>query len=276
MRIRPTAVFYWEMALLPALFLQADMHNLNLVYILLFFLLAFNLAAFLLVRENLRPLRVIGEGSGRLFAETEGRCYLELERSRPGRSWGVRWCLGEASRPLPTVEAGRPLRVELPVVPPRRGEWEPGPSLLCSRFPLGTLEARREHRPGCRALVYPRPAGRPLAALLGTRHGPLGEESDFDGLGRYSGGESLSRIHWPSVAKGEPAVKRFLREEPRGVLLLDYTAAGESEEARLSQLTLWVLECEKSGRPFELRLPGRRLRSEKEGIDAILAALALY
>jgi hypothetical protein len=104
----------------------------------------------------------------------------------------------------------------------------------------------------------------------------FGEEKDFDGLASYSGTESLSRIHWPSVAKGEAAVKVFELEGRTERLEFDFYRAGESDEARLSQLCLWVLECERLGEPFAIRLPRQTLHSQKAGIDAILEALALY
>jgi len=261
---------------LALLFLQAYMHNLNLVYILLFFLLAFALASWGLARENLRPVRCRAVGQGRLFAGEAGEVWLELERLKRGESWGLRWRLAEGMTPVAPLSYGRPVRTLQRRVPPRRGSWKPAPCRIESRFPLGLFEATRPVVLPCEFLVYPRPRGASLKALLQRRKSPVGEERDFDGLRRYSGAESLSRIHWPSVAKGETAVKTFVREEARGPLVLEYAEAGEDRESSLEQLTLWVLECERTGRSFELRLPHRSVRSAEEGIDGILEILARY
>jgi hypothetical protein len=104
----------------------------------------------------------------------------------------------------------------------------------------------------------------------------FGEEKDFDGLASYSGSESLSRIHWPSVAKGETAVKTFVHEQSTQELAFDFYTAAKSDEERLSQLSLWVLSCEKSHQPFTIKMPNKLLKSKKESIDAILEHLARY
>jgi hypothetical protein len=86
----------------------------------------------------------------------------------------------------------------------------------------------------------------------------------------------VSRIHWPSVAKGEIAVKTFEHEQKTDTLNFDFLRCADSDEARLSQLTLWVLECEQARLPFTITMPHGILDSNKEGIDAILEHLALY
>ena len=276
MRLRPTRLLLWSLLGLGVLFVQAYMHNLNLVYILLFFLVAFAVISYGFARENLAALRVVGFEAGRLFAGQEGECRLLLERSKSGTSWGVVWHHAAGSVGAPPVGYGRRVALAMRGVPPRRGWWRLDPCRLVSRFPLGLFRAEIRGEFPCRLLVFPRPRGVSLEQYLRRRSGPFGEESDFDGLGSYSGGESLSRIHWPSVAKGEPAVKRFLRETHGGTPVLDFADAGETVDARLEQLTLWVLECEREGRAFELVLPGRTLLSVEEGVDAILETLALY
>jgi len=125
-------------------------------------------------------------------------------------------------------------------------------------------------------IVYPKPAGEPLQSFLARQRSPFGEENDFDGLAAYSGVESISRIHWPSVAKGDTAVKVFERERQTGRLEFDFYRSAKSDEARLSQLCLWVLVCERTGQLFTVRMPNRTLQSDKAGIDAILEYLALY
>jgi uncharacterized protein (DUF58 family) len=128
----------------------------------------------------------------------------------------------------------------------------------------------------CDLIIYPQPKGEPLRSFMLHQRAPFGEEKDFDGLASYSGAESMSRIHWPSVAKGEPAVKTFEQEMRTRRLEFDFYRSGKSDEARLSQLCLWVLECERSRQAFTIKMPHKRLRSDKESIDAILEFLALY
>jgi hypothetical protein len=141
---------------------------------------------------------------------------------------------------------------------------------------LGTVRVELLLEAPCRVLVYPEPVGEPLESFLRRIRSHVGHENDFAGLEGYTGAQSVSRIHWPSVAKGEPMAKRFDREEEVRTLLFDFHDAGGDDEARLSQLTLWALECEKRGLDFSVRLPERVYHSKKEGVDGILAALARY
>ena len=276
-RQRPTLGSLILLAGLFGLFLEAYMHNFNLVYIVLFFLFALALAAVPVGLANIGRVEAKPLGCGRLFAKREGACRVELRNlgERPAYGLDLLCCGGRL--PLPPLEPARPRLAHLPVLPERRGRFRAGPWVLESRFPLGTLRFEKEAAPARDTLVYPEPRGVPLAQWLAQRRSRYGHEEDFDGLASYDGRESASRIHWPSVAKGEPMVKRFETRLPQEETVeLDFASAGSDDEARLSQLTLWILECEKRGLPFVVRMPEAAYSSRKESVDAILERLALY
>ena len=104
----------------------------------------------------------------------------------------------------------------------------------------------------------------------------FGEEKEFDGLRAYDGSQKLSHIHWASVAKGDMAVKTFIKETESANLVFHFNSAGKGDESRLSQLCLWVLACEKERLAFEIQMPKRKLSSKKESIDEILEYLSKY
>jgi hypothetical protein len=72
------------------------------------------------------------------------------------------------------------------------------------------------------------------------------------------------------------AVKVFERERRSRTLRFDFRRCADSDEARLSQLALWALECERRHLDFEIVMPDTTLSSRKETVDAILTHLALY
>jgi len=252
------------------------MHNLNLVYIVLFFLLGAAPAADVTATLNIGGLRAACKGCDRLFANRPGTCRYEIANDAETTAWGVDLVCDRSRVPLEPVPPRTAFTVSLEATPKRRGRWSPGSCRLESLYPLGTLRVEKRLSSRCRALVYPEPKGRPLESFLRRIRSHTGTENDFGGLEAYTGAQAPSRIHWPSVAKGEPMAKRFEREEEVRSLHFDFESAGTDDEARLSQLTLWVLECERRDLPFTLRLPGRTMESRKEGVDAILAALATY
>jgi hypothetical protein len=125
-------------------------------------------------------------------------------------------------------------------------------------------------------IVYPEPKGLPLESFLHQEETHYGEEKEFDGLREYDGSQKLSHIHWASVAKGEISVKVFSKETQTPKLVFNFYSVAKEDEARLSQLCLWVLECEKKNLPFMIQMPNKLLNSTKESIDVILETLARY
>ena len=166
--------------------------------------------------------------------------------------------------------------LHFPVTPDKRGKFTYGNFFFESRYPLSTARLTKNIPQSYEGFVYPEPKGKNLTAFLQEEERHYGEEKEFDGLREYDGSQRLSHIHWASVAKGEMAVKIFTKETQTPKLAFDFHQAGNNDEARLSQLCLWVLECEKKHLPFSIQMPGKKLNSAKESIDEILQTLATY
>ena len=275
-RQRATLFSLLVVILLFGLFLEAYMHNFNLVYITLFFVFASAFSAGPLGVWNIGRLEGRFEQCERLFAGREGRCFFRIDNRAASASWGIELHCGDRHAQLPRIDGYASLSASIALEPPQRGRHVFGPCALQSLFPLSTVRFVVALEQSCESLVFPDPKGEPLQTFLLRRRARFGDEQDFDGLTRYSGAESASRIHWPSVAKGETAVKTFEHEIRTDRLVFDFFQCGPNDEARLSQLCLWALECEKAGLDFTVVLPGRTLESKKAGIDAILEHLALF
>ena len=275
-RERGTRFSLLVIVLLFGLFLEAYMHNFNLVYITLFFVFALAFTSEPVGIFNLRKLEAVFDHHPRLFARETGECIYRITNRRHTTAWAITLHCDPFHTAAFRVDGEETRQVPLKVQPKKRGYFVQEGCRLQSLFPLSTVRFFLPIAGECRALVYPQPEGQPLQTFRTQQHSPLGEERDFEGITPSDGHASLSRVHWPSVAKGESAVKHFRREEPTRELIFDFQRCAGEDEARLSQLTLWVLECEQSRRDFHIRMPGRELDSRKESIDAILEHLALY
>jgi uncharacterized protein (DUF58 family) len=275
-RQRATIFSLLVVVLLVGLFLEAYMHNFNLVYITLFFVFAAAFAAGPMGVRNLGSLEAEFAGCDRIFANREGVCRFQVHNPASLSAWAVELHSALGSTSLPELPPHTRKRVTLPLTPQKRGRIDAGPCFLQSLFPLATVRFVLEMEAACNLVVYPEPKGEPLRSYLLRRRAPFGDEMDFDGLARYSGAESLSRIHWPSVAKGEVAVKTFEHETSSDTLQFEFYRCGNDDETRLSQLTLWTVECEQNRQPFTIVMPHNVLDSRKESIDAILEHLAFY
>ena len=277
-RIRQKATLYslLVVVLLFGLFLEAYMHNFNLVYITLFFVFAIAFAAGPIGLLNIGLLYPQYLRSSRLFAQRAGEIFYSIDNRYTHSAWAITFVCDGHSYPLDPLPPHQSTTIKLPITPLERGYFTLRGCSLETLFPLSSARLVLRIEESVELLIYPEPKGRPLGSFIQEHLHPFGEERDFEGLSPYSGSESLSRIHWPSIAKGEPSIKTFERYNHHDILIFRFEEAGEGNEERLSQLCLWVLECEATHRPFILEMPHRRLDSTKEDIDAILRSLALY
>jgi len=262
--------------MLFGLFLEAYMHNFNLVYITLFFVFAIAFSAGPIGTFNIGRLEVEFSGSSRLFANMEGKILFNIINSSNSPSWAIEIYCDKYTTLIGTVRGDTKESIAIDIIPNKRGEFQCEESYLQSFFPLSTVRFILPIDDKCISLVYPEPKGISLRKFLNRQKSYYGEEKDFDGLSTYSGVESISRIHWASVAKGDMLVKRFIHEEHTEELAFKFRDAGGDTEARLSQLCLWALSAEKVRQPFTIEMPNKVLSSKKESIDEILTHLARY
>lgn len=262
--------------MLFGLFLEAYMHNFNLVYIVLFFVFALAFIASPVGINNFSGLSIELEECERLFVNNESTIYLTLHNAKEYDSYALNFSCMEYSHFISMISAGAKALIPLPLQPKKRGEMIITSCHIESLFPLGTIRFLLYLPPLATKLVYPQPKGINLETFLKRQKGYFGEESDFEGITTYSGSAPMSKIHWPSVAKGDRAIKKFKHEMPLDKLIFDFYSAGGDDETRLSQLTLWILECETQHLPFQVKMPNELYHSKRMSIEAILGKLALY
>lgn len=131
-------------------------------------------------------------------------------------------------------------------------------------YPLGILQAWSYVFLDGVAWVYPRalpfelnatqlvPSDDEQSASLQSQAG----QDDFEQLDTYMAGESLARISWAHVARGQGLLsKRFVDSVGQQQLLDYYQMPASMHEAKLSQLRFGVEELSRSQVAFRLRLP---------------------
>lgn len=251
----------------------------NLVFALAFMLLAIWLQAAWVCWRNLSglvwqpgvPSPVFAGESLRLeglLRENNGRprCALELATEQAsGEPAGI------ASDSDATLALAMPTQ--------RRGLLTIERLRLQSRYPLGLWQCRRP-LPALQALVYPCPFGEarlPLASPLPAHRQTAAD--DFQGVRTYAAGDPPRRINWRAFGRSEQLlVNRFDGGRGGEALWLDWEGCAGNDEQRLGQLTRWVIEAERAGREYGLRLPGSALPPDRGRTqrEATLARLALF
>jgi uncharacterized protein (DUF58 family) len=155
---------------------------------------------------------------------------------------------------------------------------------IATRHPAGLFRAWSWGHLPLQCVVYPQPAppGRPLPSQLAAGSDQWSEErgeADFAGLRAFSPGDPPRRIAWKAYARsGDLLIKQFSGSQV-SPLLLDWDGlAGETVEARLSQLTRWCLDADQQGSQFGLKLPGQIINPSAGAahLNQCLTALALF
>ncbi|HCA26749.1 MAG TPA: hypothetical protein DEP05_03765 [Betaproteobacteria bacterium] len=173
----------------------------------------------------------------------------------------------------------------LPLPAPQRGLLRPGRLHLFTQFPLGLFRAWAWAAPDMACLVYPQPAGEgapppPFGGETDAGGRPDGAgRDDFSGLRGYRPGDSPRHVAWKAVARDDTLLIKEFSGERGGVAWLEWTQLAPFDtETRLSCLARWVIDAERAGGDYGLRLPGQEIApaSGERHRERCLAALALF
>lgn len=168
-------------------------------------------------------------------------------------------------------------------VPTRRRGWLALDRLRISTIrPFGLARAWSWLRPDARLLVYPTPEAEavPLPDLGGDgqsqRTRNHGEQPHH--LREYRAGDGMRQIAWKSSARADRLLVREYEATANRELTLDWFTLGKLDhEARIRRLARWVLDAERQGSRYRLRLPHALVGpgTGPEHRHACLRALAL-
>jgi len=281
--ILPAREGYFFAGILLVLLLASINYSLSLGFLLTFLLAAMGGVAMLHTWRNLAHLRLRPGRCDSVFAGDTARFAIVVESPRRERFAVAVRRRGEAPVPL-DVREGELATVEIPVPAPRRGRLKAGRLEIYTRYPVGFFHAWSYFDFGQSVLVYPRPdpAAGPPPAQSGADSGegvPIPGDDDFHHLRAYRPGDPPRQIAWKALAREGELLTKDFQATASGELWLDWMDARAADpEARLSALAHWVLESERLGLRYGLRLPGTTVppgRGEPQRTRC-LEALALH
>jgi uncharacterized protein (DUF58 family) len=268
--ILPTRPGFMLGATLIVLLVGSINYQLNLGYLLTFLLAGSGLVAMHVCHATLRGLTLNLTTPEAQFAGTSTTLPIVLINERASIRYGIGLAVLDATHEDRWVWTDVPAlgqsTVHVAFKPERRGVHSVPPLTAETRFPLGTFRVWTVWRPAAQVLVYPAPegfppplpAGEPRAGgLVATRAESTGE---FDGVRAYRRGDPLKLVVWKKAAKADELVSRDSQQAQRYELWLDFAQAGHLDtEAKLSRLAAWVLQAERLGLDYGLRLPGQQI-----------------
>jgi len=265
--ILPTRAGFMLGATLLVLVIASINYQLNLGYLLTFLLAGCAVVGMHVCHATLRGLTMNLMAPDPQFAGASATLRVVLTNSRSsvrhGIGLGVLDSAVEDKWVWTDVPALGSSTVNVAFKAERRGLHRVPPLTAETRFPLGTFRVWTVWRPAAQVLVYPQPeafppplpAGEPRAGGAGSARLPASGE--FDGVRPYRRGDPLKLVVWKKAAKTGELVSRDAEQAQRWELWLDFQQAGPADaELRLSRLAAWVLQAERLGMEYGLRLPG--------------------
>lgn len=143
----------------------------------------------------------------------------------------------------------------------RRGRWRAPPLHLSSTAPFGLFRTWTWLSMEASTVIYPRASGlRSPPEQPGENPGSVPQPHGLDELAwlrDFRDGDSPRQVAWKAYARGQPLLVREYHGEGALQHEFDFDALpGLDTEARLSQLTRWVLDAHARGEGWVLRLPG--------------------
>ena len=264
----------WMLALTLLTLLVASInYQLNLGYLLTFLLAGSAVVGMHICHATLRGITLHLKAPEPHFMGTSATLEVQISSERKTPRYGIGLAVhGAAGAPHHWAWTDVPAQgqsiVQVAFAPERRGLHRIPTLTAETRFPLGTFRVWTYWRPAAQVLVYPAPeipapplpAGEPRGA--GTGNAPSQGIGEFDGVRAYRRGDPLKLVVWKKAAKSlgtgtDDLVSRDSQQAQRHELWLDPALASLPDpEARISRLAAWVLQADRLGLDYGLRLPG--------------------
>ncbi|MCK5057812.1 MAG: DUF58 domain-containing protein [Candidatus Aminicenantes bacterium] len=287
---RPTRSGLILILILFAMITASTNYGNNMAYILTFLILSLTLVTFLQTRSNLKGLEIKNVMPQPAFAGSNVRFTLEIHNRLSGLRSGIYLAPPGAKSPDDLFGpfsigpfSGSTSEISLPA--PKRGRFTLTHLILLTVYPLGIFQVHTGLKAGKSYLVYPKPAGLrpwPIPEIFSEGNGESSEVKggdDFVGTRRYRPGESMHHVDWKAVARGGSLNIKEFSGGGSAQLWFDWSKlAGLDSESRLSQLTRWVLEADKQGTAFGLKLLDTTIAIGSGSSHTLkcLSALALF
>ena len=274
---------FFGLCLLVMLMTAINFQN-NLSYALTFLLATLFIIATLHTFANLSGLTIRALRAQSAFPGQQSEFDVQIERGKQRDHYALHLKWPDSTEGLVNLVGVDKVRVQLHTAVGKRGWYSPGRLLLESTYPLGLLRCWTWVDLDLHALVYPQPRSSAELPGLATDQPdgasvPVTGSDDFFGFRDYRHGDSLRRIHWKGLARGQGVQsKQYAAYADRSVWLDWEMFPGLGTEQRLSHLCYWALEFDSRNEEYGLRLPGVVIEpgSGEKHRDLLLKELALY
>ncbi|MBK6008326.1 DUF58 domain-containing protein [Ramlibacter ginsenosidimutans] len=269
--ILPTRPGFMLAGTLLVLLVGSINYQLNLGYLLTFLLAGCAIVGMHVSHATLRGLTLALMQPPPQFAGASAPLTVTLANARASTRYGIGLAVLDATQDdrwaWTDVPPQGSCTVQVAFRPQRRGLHRVPPLTAETRFPLGTFRVWTVWRPAAQVLVYPAPEAHPPPLPAGEPRsgGPAALRraqgtGEFEGVRAYRRGDPMKLVVWKKAARSGELVSRDTLQAQRVELWLDYRQCGVADpEGRLARLAAWVLQADRLGLDYGLRLPGQEV-----------------
>ncbi|MEJ0087629.1 MAG: DUF58 domain-containing protein [Pseudomonadota bacterium] len=256
----------------------------SMAMMLTFLLSGFGLIAMHLTHRNLVRTQVRAISTANAFVGEHGILQLTLQNAADSPRLGIEAEAADSARVAVDVPAGGTARADIALPLPKRGRVDIDRVKLSTSFPFGLFRAWTYVHLRVSVLAWPVPRGRrepPLeAANLGNAPAlhRAGDE-EWSGLREFRSGDSPRQVAWGAYARGRGLLVKTYQSSAAHHRIFDLAGvAGGDLEARLEQLSAWIVAAHARGERYGLRLGSQELPPDggNEHRARCLDGLALY
>ncbi len=282
--ILPTGVGIVFALMTFAMLLGSMNYNNNLSFVLTFMLIAVGFVSMHQCQRNLVGLEVSFAGTEPVFAGQAAQFRIAVANRSKSPRHRLHLYLDDVQSDIDDLEPGESRIFVLSVRTEHRGR------VTLERFGIRTLFPFELFRSWAwlhmypTGIVYPHPAEHappPPAtqtALGHRQHDARGEE-DFAGLRKFHTGDSPRNVAWKAYARNDLLLSKQFAGADMSSQWFDFdTVVADDLEQRLSILTRWIIDADRTREDYGLRLPGQSFPPAHGDVHRrqCLEALALF
>ena len=240
-------------------------YNNNLSFVLTFLLVGLGFVAMHQCQRNLVGLEVAFAGVDPVFAGQAAEFRIAITNHSRNRRPHLQVYIDDISSRIEDLEPGESRIFHLETPTEKRGRVTLERFGVRTMFPFELFRAWAWLHMDLSGLVYPRPARSapvppPTRSARGHRQHDARGEEDFAGLRRFHEGDSPRHVAWKAYARtGDLLSKQFSGADTSSQWFdFDDDGAGDTE-TRLSVLTRWIVDADRTQADYGLRVPGVEL-----------------
>jgi len=260
--ILPTGVGFVFALMTFAMLLGSMNYNNNLSFVLTFILAGLGFVAMHQCQRNLVGLELSFAGVEPVFAGQPAKFRVAITNHAKNPRHGIRLYIDSTVSEVHDLLPGESKVFVLAVMTDQRG-WLPLDRFgIRTLFPFELFYSWAWLHMNLSGLVYPQPADDvppppPTQTAHGHRQHDARGEEDFAGLRKFHDGDSPRHVAWKAYARtGQLLSKQFSGADTSSQWFDFDDVPADDTELRLSILTRWIINADRTREDYGLRVPG--------------------